>query len=372
MNARISDFCHFVRGENRLAAIYNALTLGIVITEEEIVEVLETICIEGCVITHDQLEKLKERGGEQLTQELFKHKIIIPLNDRRDIADYSKIQGGLDCKRIGIIYLLTTDFCNLACSYCFVENAMPQNHKFSMMSEEVARSGIDIFSRTLKKSYGVEEPQIIFYGGEPLINISVIENTLQYIAQCKRTDKLPNNTSITINTNGTLVNDRVVTTLKNVENLSVAISLDGPKHIHDACRPYHRKTGTFEHVIRGYELLRTNGIRVGFCCTVSRHNVDQLENIARWFVEKFGIESIGFNIMIGGPEHKNEKDFDEYARKTSKQLINCFRFFRECGVYEDRIMRKVNAFVDGNIYYHDCGGCGQQIVVAPDGLIGVC
>ena len=32
----------------------------------------------------------------------------------------------------------------------------------------------------------------------------------------------------------------------------------------------------------------------------------------------------------------------------------------------------INAFVDGYVYYNDCGGCGEQIVVTPDGMVGPC
>ena len=42
-------------------------------------------------------------------------------------------------------------------------------------------------------------------------------------------------------------------------------------------------------------------------------------------------------------------------------------------IFEDRIMRKVDAFVDGKIYPFDCGASGGgQIVIAPDGDVGVC
>lgn len=371
MNLRISDFCHFVDGQNNLVAMYNALTLGMVIADNETASVFRNA--RHKIVTADEVETLRSNGGEQLMEQLLKHKLAFPLGERPDLQDYEKIQAGLDCKTVGVLYLLTTDACNLACKYCFVENAVPNGYKFTMMSEATAQSGVDLFAKTLQKSHAVEEPQIIFYGGEPLTNFAVIEKTLTYIALLKLEGALPQNTSITINTNGTLINDHIVSVLKNVENLNIAISVDGWKEIHDRCRSYHHKGGSYDDIMRGYRLLADNGIEAGFCCTISRYNVDKLDEIARWFVEEMHAKSLGFNIMIEnlGPQDIRGNAL-EYAQKTTEQIIKCFRYFRERGIYEDRIMRKVNAFADGKVYYYDCGGCGQQLVVLPSGMVGVC
>jgi len=372
MNLQVSDFCHFVNSTEKLTALYNALTLGVVIVDKKTATLFQGI--KNKVISSDKVEAFRlQKDGDKLIDQLVEHKLVFPLGQRLDLEDYYKIQAHLSCKRIGIVYLLMTDTCNLACTYCFVENAMPGGHKFSAMSEETAKYGTDLFAKSLKQSSGIEEPQIIFYGGEPLINFRVVENTLHYIHQLKTSGTLPDNTSITINTNGTLITDKVVSILKNVENLNVAISLDGPKEIHDHCRPYHHSGGSYEDIMRGHRLLADNGIEAGFCCTISRHNVEQLEDIARWFVETLSAKSMGFNVMIESPKAEDARgEATEYARKAAQQIIKCFRFFREQGVHEDRIMRKVNAFVDGRVYYHDCGGCGQQLVVSPDGMVGVC
>ena len=372
MNLRISDFGHFVEGANGLVGLYNALTLGVVIVDKSTADLFRKA--KGRIISSEKVELLRSAdGGSELIDQLVKHKLVFPLGQNPDLDDYRKIQAGLGCKGIGILYLLTTDACNLACTYCFVEGAMPKGYKFSMMSEETAQFGVDLFAKSLKRSGGIEEPQIIFYGGEPLENFAVAEKALAYISQLKTKGELPSNTSVTINTNGTLINSRVVTVLRGVENLNVAISLDGPKEISDLCRKYHGGRGIYDDIMRGYQILVDSGIEAGFCCTISRYNVDRLEEIAQWFVDELGAESLGFNILIESSRDEDVRgDLEVYARKAAQQIINCFRFFRERGVYEDRIMRKVDAFVRGSIWYHDCGGCGQQIVVSPDGMVGVC
>ena len=53
-------------------------------------------------------------------------------------------------------------------------------------------------------------------------------------------------------------------------------------------------------------------------------------------------------------------------------MIETFKLAREKGIYEDRMMRRVKNFIDKTPVVSDCGGCGLQIVVSPDGKIGVC
>lgn len=371
MNFKISEFCHFIDGKNNFVALFNALTLGVVILDKETAKILQKV--KGGIVSAEIIRSLCPNVENDFLDQLVKNKLIFPLGQQVDLEDYAKIQAGLGCKRIGILYLLMTDVCNLSCGYCFVENLIPKNHIFSKMTPEIARLGIDLFAESLRKSDGIEEPQIIFYGGEPLTNFDVIREALEYITKSKADRRLPNNTSVTINTNGTLINDSIATVLKKVENLNIAISLDGPKEIHDLCRPYHNGAGSYDDVMKGYQCLRDNGIEAGFCCTINRHNVEQLDQIAQWFVNELGAKSLGFNILIESQEANNARgDIKHYAELTAQKIIDSFRFFREKGIYEDRIMRKVNAFVDGHIYYHDCGGCGQQIVMSPNGMVGVC
>jgi uncharacterized protein len=52
--------------------------------------------------------------------------------------------------------------------------------------------------------------------------------------------------------------------------------------------------------------------------------------------------------------------------------LRAFETFRERSIYEERMMRKAQAFVDRQPIFTDCGVNGSQIVVAPDGSIGVC
>lgn len=53
-------------------------------------------------------------------------------------------------------------------------------------------------------------------------------------------------------------------------------------------------------------------------------------------------------------------------------MIDCFKYLRGHGIYEERMMRRVKTFVEEGIYVRDCGALGNQIVVFPSGDVGIC
>lgn len=352
-------------------AVYNALTLGMVIVDNNTASFLQRK--RNTVFSFNEEFNDNSYDSRNLKEILLKQKIIFPLGKRQDIDDYMQIQEALSVKQIGILYLLLNDACNINCKYCFIENNMPSNYKYNKMSSDTAKRGIDLFVRSFQTSHHVTEPQIIIYGGEPFTNLKVLGEVLEYISELQKTNCLPDETMITINTNGTLVNNKIISILKKLENINIAISLDGPKEIHDYSRPYFDGSGTYDDIMRGYDLLLKNNISAGFSCTITKKNVEHLEDIAKWFVKELKAKSLGFNILIEseGIEDIRGNAF-EYSKRVAEKVIECFKYFREHGIYEDRIMRKINSFVDGYIYYYDCGGCGQQIVITPDNMVGVC
>ncbi len=365
---KLSRFAHFIDGENGYVGILNALNLGVVVANSEIANFLrlqqsrETVDIDSFNIRFSQLiEALKRQ-----------HLLVpadTPATDELKIA-----QEHLTHSPIGILYLLLTDACNIRCRYCYFEGAIPMPHKFLNMSEEIAKRGINLFARIIPRSleYGLEEAQIILYGGEPFINWKVMQSALDYIHYLREQGKLPLSTSVTINTNGMLITEAIVERLRQFPFITLAVSVDGPKDIHDLQRVDYGGHGTFDRVQRGIRLLRDAGLNVGLCCTLSSHNLDHAEEILVWLQDTYGISSLGFNILIETPLLNIKGNRSAYAEKVADKLISCFLIARERGIYEDRIMRKVKSFVSGKIYFYDCGGCGQQIVVSPDGQVGTC
>ena len=247
---------------------------------------------------------------------------------------------------------------------------MPADHTFSSMNEEIAVKGVNLFAQLLKrnpKDRRFGHSTIIFYGGEPLLNQKVFLASLNEIDRLKRAERLPQ--SLSLITNATILNEDVLKSI--VENeVAVSVSLDGPQDIHDANRVFVDREGTFQTVLRNIQKLQKAGVNISISCTINQQNLDQLEEIFQWMVVEFQLRGLGFNMLLDLPGIAQTNE--EYARKATEKIIACYQVAREKGIYEDRIMRKVKAFVKKSLHLVDCGGCGNQIVISPNGRIGPC
>jgi len=110
-------------------------------------------------------------------------------------------------------------------------------------------------------------------------------------------------------------------------------------------------------------------MRFGISCTIGMGNADNVFQTIEWLHEHFGTTNIGANFLVDTP-----RGFvaEEYIHKANKGLIDFFRNYREGSVTESRFLRKIDAFVTGKPRWQDCSACGGQIVVSPDGRVGIC
>lgn len=82
-----------------------------------------------------------------------------------------------------------------------------------------------------------------------------------------------NNINVNIITNGFLFTEEIINDLKKLRIESIAVSLDGPKEIHDK----YRQEGSFDRAIRAIEILCEEEIPVSVISTLNRENSDSLE-----------------------------------------------------------------------------------------------
>lgn len=258
------------------------------------------------------------------------------------------------------MYLILTDECNLGCRYCFVEAGFPQNYRCTKMSWEVAKAALDTFIAQRDHS---EDGELWLYGGEPLLNSELLFQCLHYI-----TVHDPKLRAVMV-TNGTLITSELAHRLSLHPQLQIAVSLDGPREVHDQMRITKKGEGSFDAAITGFRALKDAGCNVGVSCTLGHHNVAMTKEIAVWIQDELGLNNFGMNLLIDTP---NVKVTDEYVHQATKGLIDYFQIAREAGVFESRIMRKVQAFTGCRTHWHDCAACGSQMVISPEGKIGIC
>jgi uncharacterized protein len=120
--------------------------------------------------------------------------------------------------------LCITQECNLACSYCYI----PKRPR--VMSLETARDAVDFIFR---QAAGMDQLEIGFFGGEPLLEFELIRDVTPFIKSQPGFDR--HRVGLTVVTNGTIFSDAIAEFLI-AHDIRFCLSCDGPPHVQDAFR----------------------------------------------------------------------------------------------------------------------------------------
>ncbi|SEU02798.1 Radical SAM superfamily protein [Enterococcus malodoratus] len=145
--------------------------------------------------------------GEEAKQEMNKLQINGFIKKKNLTEIKHPESNNLEKSMDGFIEQLTlqvTQGCNLVCGYCpySCSSSNQRSHSNTKMSEEIAYKAVDLF---YEKSALIDPVTISFYGGEPLLNISLIKKVVKY-ANDKFFGKKVN---YGITTNGTVINSSI-------------------------------------------------------------------------------------------------------------------------------------------------------------------
>lgn len=367
---KFSRFAHFWK-KNDIIAVFHALNRQVLFLNHELLASIKNFLSSS---SHDISKK--SAIVAQSIKKLKDYELLIPVTEKeeREIEKLQKMILSRPC--IDTLYLILTDNCNFDCTYCFFEGSynLPGTRRDIMLGV-TAVSAIRKFAIYLRKAYDFpdfhpQKPSIIFYGGEPLLNLKVFYSAVEEIDRLKKHKQLPLGLSVSVNTNGSLITSEIAAFCAS-HKIEVDVSLDGYESVNDKCRIWKKsRKGTFLEVVKGISILQKSGAKTCISCTISESNVNELPMVLEWFLDELGIVQIGFNPLLDSPGYRVQDS--EYSVKAAQAMIDCFKIARKRGIHEHRIMRKVEAFVDGQIYDRDCSGCGRQIVVRPDGKFGVC
>lgn len=147
------------------------------------------------------------------------------------------------------IVLQVANDCNLNCKYCYGAGGT-YNRVRELMTFETAKKSIDYF---LANSGERKELYIVFFGGEPLLNFALIKQVIHYCESLE--EKIDKKFRYSMTTNGTILNDEIADYIKKY-NITVMISMDGPKEIQDAYRCYENGCGSYEVIEKNIERFK--------------------------------------------------------------------------------------------------------------------
>ena len=239
------------------------------------------------------------------------------------------------------ITFVTTETCNLNCSYCY------ETHKSKkMMSKEVAKKAIDaIFDKEKMNGYVTDYNKAViieFIGGEPFINVDVMDYICEYFLYKATMLNHPwaKYHMFSVTSNGTLLFDKkVMDWIQKYKNkLSLSITIDGDKSLHDSCRLFFDGNGSYDIVEKSVKYaikeLGMNGTKVTF----APENIDKI-NTAIPHLFNLGLRDIHANCVfenVWKPEHE-PLFYHELIKLADYMIDNDLYTDHACSIFEENI-----------------------------------
>lgn len=238
--------------------------------------------------------------------------------------------------------------CNLRCKYCYASGGT-YNLPRKLMSQETAIRFVEYCCETFE-----EIENIVFFGGEPLLNLPIIELICRLFHEKFNNGKisyLPNFGAIT---NGTISSDSAFAIIRKYFSF-ITVSLDGPKEINDVNRVFPNGNGSHNHVDTFIRTINTfDNLKIGIEATFTRSHQEagySKEDIHTHLSSEYGnvsidvIDEMGIDQEIMASE-RIEKPFESAWFRSILSTITTKQTESKCA-----ILHKIFALSsDGNIF----------------------
>lgn len=183
----------------------------------------------------------------------------------------------------------TGAICNLDCSYCFF---LDKEELYPGSSFRMSQGVHEAYVAQLLAAHSRDDEVVVaFQGGEPtLMGLDFFRRTIDLEEDHRRPGQRVLNT---LQTNATLITDEWARFLRE-NNFLVGVSIDGPRHLHDAFRVDKGGKPTFDRVIAGLDHLREHGVEWNAVVTVNAANGDHGLEVYRFLRDELGASFIQF------------------------------------------------------------------------------
>ncbi|MDF2564468.1 MAG: radical maturase [Massilibacillus sp.] len=303
----------------------------------------------------DLVEALEELDALIATQELFAPTIDVPPT----FSEKPLVKS---------LCLHVAHDCNLRCKYCFAGTG-DFGHDRSLMSKEVGEKAVDFI---IANSGQRKHCELDFFGGEPLMNMPVVKHVVEYVR--KREKETGKEFKLTLTTNGVLLNDANIAYL-NDNNISLVLSLDGRKEVHDNMRPNVAGKGSYDGILATFKKLvdARGGKNYFLRGTFTAYNLDFTADV-------LDMADKGFDLLSVEPVVAKEADYEI----TEEHLPKLFEEYDK--LTEAYIDRKLSG--NGFEFFHfnmdinngpcvakrlsGCGAGHEYFAVAPNGDLYPC
>lgn len=277
--------------------------------------------------------------------------------------------------RIVSLTLNVVSTCNLKCIYCWNKGGIyGRRQREKRMSEETALRAIDL---ALRNSREGDDLLVDFYGGEPLLNFAVLKTAMNH---CKRIqNESARSFSFKVTTNGTLLDEEILRFFDKM-GVSLGISIDGTKKVHNRNRPFPDGTGSWNRIQKRLSAaMSARNIHVSARATLVPPDLDMVKAVKSLFRQgfydtevEFASEACEAFSPVGFPRYV-EKDFEDMKR----QYLRFAEFYLKYALYRDEaidvgISNAITRVLHECHRFSPCGAGSNFITVSENGDIYPC
>jgi uncharacterized protein len=205
--------------------------------------------------------------------------------------------------------------CNLACRYCFAGTGA-FGGKRELMSLATGKKALDF---ALARSGGRATLEVDFFGGEPLLNRTVMRSLVAYGRAAAAATAAGKRINFSLTTNALGLDDELADWLDQ-EKIGLVLSIDGRPDVHDRMRPRPDGRGSYAAVLPA--VLRTARRRAGASPyavgayyyargTYTRYNPDFDRDVLH--LADLGVERISAEPAVGGDLAPRLEDWPEIS-----------------------------------------------------------
>jgi uncharacterized protein len=231
-----------------------------------------------------------------------------------------------------------TPFCNINCRYCY----LPDRNVTTVIEQSTVAA---LFSKLFDTNWVGPSLTVIWHAGEPLVvPISFYREAFEAIEALRPPDA---HLQHSFQTNGMLITPAWCEFFKEWQ-VSVGVSIDGPKHLHDAHRVTRSGRGTFDRSIAGVRRLREHGVPFHVISVLSGKALESPRDLLEFYRSE-GIDHICFNVEESEGDHVSELFRAGDVQSRYKAFLGEFwrlsrqggdiRFLREIDGMLPRVMR---------------------------------
>ena len=245
--------------------------------------------------------------------------------------------------------ILTTTGCNARCFYCYEKGTKPVT-----MTAETA----DKVVRYIVKHRGNKPVVLHWFGGEPLVNVKVIDLI------CTELSEQGVTFHSSMISNGYLMDADMVQRAKDLWQLQrVQITLDGMEQTYNRVKAYvYQGVNAFERVLQNIGMLTAAGIRVNIRLNVDKYNIKEMAALVELLHQRFGTNehlTVYSHVVYG--ERSPEDNATLFAQRMQLE-----QQIAQCGYKRKQGLPKA-------IQTHYCGADDDRsVLIAPDGHLGKC